>query len=175
MKVLGRATGRVVIGESKQKGTPYIECYFNLARPVTGPDGREHDRVRWTGYFHDKKDKRGRSGAERVIESMQTCGWDGDDLSEFGDNELHGLDANEVELVCEFESYERDGETLQALRVQWINRPTAGVSLDNAMSADKLAVFAERMRGFSMKLQERQKADTSFNFGANAPAKRKAF
>jgi hypothetical protein len=170
-KYKGRAVGEVVLGSSKEKGTPFIECFFEVS------DGKfRGERVRWTGYFTRTPDKSGKTVAERTIDSLQTCGWRGDDLAEFTDHGLHDLDANEVELVVDIETYEKDGETKHAPRVQWVNR-LAGVNLENAMGAGEAQAFGAKMKGLVLAMKQKRPApapdpmvDSDFPFGANAPA-----
>jgi hypothetical protein len=93
-KYKARAVGQVVVGKSKDKGTPYIEFYFEVTQGEN-----KGGSARWTGYFTDKT-------SDRTIEALQICGWEGEDLSEFEDNGLHGLDTNEVQIVVELETFE---------------------------------------------------------------------
>jgi hypothetical protein len=165
-KYKARAVGEVVLGKSAEKQTPQIECLFEMLEG----ESKGH-RARWTGYF-------GLNSADRTIESLQICGWEGDDLSEFADKGLHGLDANEVEAVIENEEYEKDGEIRTVPRVRWINRLGGGarVNVQNAMSRDEALSFGDRMKGLVLKVKSKQqKADPSlagdaFPFGANEKA-----
>lgn len=100
--------------------------------------------ITWFGFFTDKT-------AERTLDSLRHCGWDGDDFVN-----LTGLDANEVELVIAEEEYQGKFHD----RVQWVNRP-ASLSLKAQMNSAQMAEFAQRMRGFAV--QHRQK------YGAGAP------
>lgn len=154
------ACGQVVLGTSKQKGTPFIEFYF---RVTDGPSAGEE--VRWSGYFSEKTQ-------ERTIESLQFCGWDGDDLSEFSDGALHGLDTTPVQIVVEHEEYEKDGEKKVAPRVAWVNRIGGFLQTESAMASDAAASFGERMRGLVAKVRERRPGGdgTDFNHGANVKA-----
>jgi hypothetical protein len=155
----GRATGEVVLGESSNKGTPFIEVYFDI---VEGDN--KGWSVRWTSYFSEKTSK-------RTIESLGFCGWRGDDISEFIDGGLHGLDSNVVDVVVELEEYEKDGEKRTAPKVQWVNRAGGGrfLNVANAMSHDKAVSFAEKMRGLVMQVKAAQSADVDFPHGASAP------
>ncbi len=138
-KYIGRATGEVVLGVSKNKGTPYIEFLFD----VGGDANETPSTVRWTGYFTEK-------AQERTIEALQHCGWDGDNLSEFADHDLHGLDRNEVELVIEVEEWTaNNGDTRETPKVKWINRlgGGGGVKVENAMDASSSQAFGDKMRG----------------------------
>lgn len=159
LRTKGRAIGNVVLGTSMLKGTPFIEFYLECT------DGENKGaRGRYTGYFTEKTQ-------ERTIEALQTCGWSGDDLSEFSDGELHGLDTNEVELVWELESYEKDGETRTAPRVAFINRIGGYLNVENAMTTSAAALFGEKMRGLVLKTRSKRAPateDASFNYGANA-------
>lgn len=171
-KYRARATGQVVLGKSKEKGTPFIELYFVITE---GPNvGGE---IRWSGYFSD-----GKCGkvtvAERTIQSLQMCGWQGDDLSEFEDGDLHGLDANEVQIVVELEEYESEGETRTTPRVAWVNRLGGFLNVDNAMSKEQASSFGDRMKGLVLKMRSKNGAPTTttdkaadFPHGANAEPK----
>lgn len=135
-----RATGECVLGSSKNKGTPFIEFYLEII------DGENKGGlVRWTGYFTEKT-------SERSIQSLQTCGWTGDDLSEFADGMLHGLDTNEVQIIVELEEYQNDeGETKTAPRVAWINRAGGFLNTSARLNDGAARAFGERMRGLVMK------------------------
>lgn len=110
------------------------------------------ETITWYGYFTEKT-------TERTFESLRTCGWDSDDLSQ-----LDGV-RGECEIVVE---HEEDQNGKERARVKWVNRPGAGgVSLKNKMSDGQRLSFAERMKGAAM--LHRQKS------GANAaPAQRAA-
>lgn len=154
-----RAGGEVVLGTSSEKKTPFVELYFEIT------DGENKGgKVRWTGYFGEKS-------ATRTIESLQHCGWEGDDVGEFSDGELHGLDTNEVEIVTELEEYEKDGEKRVAPRVRWVNRLGGYLNVQNAMTKEAAATFGEQMKGLVLKLKskkvEKPEDPDSFNFGAN--------
>jgi len=158
-----RADGEVVLGESKDKGTPFVEFYLEIV------DG-EHKggRARFTGYF-------GPNSAERTVESLQFCGWQGDELSEFADHGLHGLDANEVEGVIELEEWtdKQTEEKRTAPRVKWINKLGGRVNVDNAMDPAKATAFSAKMKGLVQATRQRKGGPgdgTDFAFGANAPA-----
>lgn len=165
-KYKARAVGEVVLGEtSGTPPTPYVECMFRIA------DGEEAGQeVRWTGYLSMKQGPSGKTPAERVFESLKHCGWDSDDgaISVFADGGLHGIDTNEVEIVVEHESKEKDGETRTYASVRWVNRlGGGGVNVQNRMSKDKADAVAERMRGLALKVLS--KGD-DFAFGANKKA-----
>lgn len=131
-----RASGESVLGTSKNKGTAFLE--FNLQITEGEFKGRY---VRWTGYFTENTQ-------ERAIQSLIYCGWAGEDLNEFSDGGLHGLDTNEVDIVVEIETYENEaGEEKEAARVAWINRPGGYLNKEAAMSSDAAKSFSERMRG----------------------------
>lgn len=72
----------------------------------------------------------------RSVESLRHCGWEGADIAE-----LSGLDANEVELVVEDETYE--GKT--HARVKWINR-IGGLDVKAPLVGDKLRAFSATMQ-----------------------------
>lgn len=156
-----RATGACVLGTSKNKGTPYLEFYLAVI-------GGEHEGalVRWTGYFTENT-------SERSIQALQTCGWQGEDLSEFSDGALHGLDAKEVEIVVEIETYQSaEGEDRHAPRVAWINRPGGFLNTESAMNDDAAKAFGASMRGLVLTMKKKnpvKDTGTAFPHGANAP------
>lgn len=112
------------LGEAGDKGTPEVAVYFVFTDSELAGQG-----ITWHGFLTD-------AAADRTIQSLRYCGWTGDDLSN-----LTGLDANEVELVIENETYE--GKTY--LRVQWVNKP-GGLAVKAPMTGDKAKAFAASMR-----------------------------
>lgn len=130
-KCTARAVGECVLGKSKEKGTPFIEFYFEVK-------GGENDgsRVRWTGYFTDKT-------AERTIDSLRTCGWKGSCFAVFADGKLHGLDSNDVQIVVEMQEYTDEGVTKLSPRVAWVNS-LGFLNTQAKMKADDLASFAAK-------------------------------
>lgn len=161
-----RVMGDVVLGESKDKKTPFIEFYCEIA------DGENKGgRARFTGYF-------GPNSSARTIEALQICGWEGDDLSEFADGELHGLDKHVVDGVIELEEWKDDKDVVHTTpRVKWINKPGGRVNVDNAMAPEKAQAFGAKMKGLVQATRARKPAGdgTDFAHGANtqqqAPAK----
>lgn len=139
-----RVDGECVLGASKNKGTPFIEFYLKI---LEGENTGGY--VKWTGYFTENTN-------ERAIQSLQICGWTGDDLSEFSDGQLHGLDTNEVSIVVELESYENDeGETKTHPKVQWINRVGGFLNQAAALNKGAADAFGARMRGLVLKMKEK--------------------
>ncbi len=144
-----RVDGECVLGESAKKGTPFIE--FNLRLSEGDNKG---GYVRYTGYFSENTN-------ERTIQSLQICGWAGDDIGEFADGKLHGLDANEVSIVVELEEYEvikdgvATGEKRTSPRVAWINRSGGFLNTAAKMDPGKAARFGETMRGIVLKAKEK--------------------
>lgn len=143
-------------------GTPGINIVFVV---TDGPEKGAH--VRYTGWMSDR-------AYERTLESLESCGWKGEDPSELNDG-LHGLDKNEVELVVEMEPYEGNDERhvgKSFARVKWVNR-IGGLRVENAMPKDKAKVFgaqmAERIRAARL-ARTKGGSGTDFPHGANAPA-----
>lgn len=85
--------------------------------------------ITWFGYFTD-------TAVDRTLDSLRHCGWAGDNFVD-----MTGLDANEVELVIEPDTYE--GKTRD--RVRWVNR-TSRLALREQMNPGATATFAARMR-----------------------------
>lgn len=147
---VAKVTGECVLGESKTKGTPFLEFYLTVKEGDS-----KGQRARWTGYFTENTN-------ERSIQSLQHCGWAGDDLSEFADGELHGLDTNDVEIVVEHEEYEvvdketgqKTGEVKKMPRVAWINKAGGFLNKAAAMNPNAAAAFGAKMRGLVHKVKE---------------------
>jgi hypothetical protein len=83
-----------------QNGTRQVAVRFEVLDEQGAPGG---ERVTWYGYFTEKT-------AERTLESLQYCGWEGDDVTD-----LTGIERNEVQIVVEHEEYE--GENQRARRL----------------------------------------------------------
>lgn len=90
----------------------------------------EGQSITWYGYFTEKT-------TEGTFKALRTLGWQGTDLSD-----LTGVDANEVQIVVERETYEGK----ERARVRWING-TGGLAMANALPPDKAKAFAARMKG----------------------------
>lgn len=94
-------------------------------------EGVEGPHMTWFGYFTDNT-------TESTLKALRTCGWVGTDLSD-----LQGLDANEVQLVIEHETY--DGKT--RAKVRWVNPVgQGGLALKSQMDGAKAKAFAAKMR-----------------------------
>ena len=141
-----RACGECVLGESANKRTPFLEYYYKIN------DGENKGGlVRWTGYFPSGN----QDVCKRTIQSLQISGWEGDDISEFADGHLHGLDRNDVSIVVDVEEYENDrGERRHSPRVQWVNRAGGFLNKEAAMNKTAAATFGERMRNLVSKRRE---------------------
>lgn len=153
-----------VLGTIGEKGTPVIEVMFEI-----GDGDNKGGRLRWSGWLSEK-------AAARTIEGLQTCGWRGEDLGEFSDGQLHGLDKNEVEIVVELEEYEdKEGNKRTAPRVQWVNK-FVGLNIKNAMAKEEAASFGEKMKGLVLKMKSKQPPSEAaeFPFGVNAEQPKKA-
>lgn len=142
-------------GKSANKGTDQVSVLFNIE---SGPHAGQE--ITWIGYFTEKT-------ADRTIDSLMICGWDGEDYTMFS-----GVSKNTVDIVVEHETYvhEASGEERTRARVAWVNDPNRVVG-GKPMSAGELTDFAARMRGrvLAMKEKRAKGGDDSFNFGANAP------
>ncbi len=157
-----RVQGECVLGTSKNKGTPFLEFYLTI---LSGENNG--GRVRWTGYFTENT-------SERSIQALQTCGWKGDDLGEFSDGSLHGLDTNEVSIVVQLEEFENEnGEKRTSPRVAWINRAGGFLNAESAMNPEAAVSFGDRMRGLVLKMKEKNPVKdngTEFPHGGSAPS-----
>ena len=91
--------------------------------------------VVWYGYFNSPEN------AKRSMQSLRYCGWKGSDIFA-----LDGLDANEVEIVVEWEVHE--GTT--RAKVRWVNEIGGAPVLSKPMSDGQRAAFAARMKGLAL-------------------------
>lgn len=136
-KYTARAVGNAVIGTAKT-GTDFIQFYLIVTEGAS-----KGERVRWDGYFTENTN-------ERTIKALQLLGWQGEDLSEFSDGGLHGLDSNDVEIVVELEEYQGTDEKYKGKsfpRVAWINSIVGFLNTKAAMDPGAAAAFGARMRG----------------------------
>ncbi len=93
-------------------------------------------------YFTEKT-------ADRTLESLEYCGWDGGSLKE-----LKGLGSKEVELVIELEK-RQDGN--EYLRVKWINSTGGGVKEE--LDAGGLYTLEQRMKGKMLERKQKRAAE----------------
>ena len=104
------------------------------------------ETITWIAVFHDTADRNGVTGSERIIQSLQYMGWQGDDLSELveiDDAQARQLLPNEVSIACDVETYE--GKT--RLKVQWVNEAGSGrFAFKEAASKSDLRSFAAQMK-----------------------------
>ena len=153
-----RAT-KALLAQVGKNETPAMQIVFQIQDE--GP--HQGDTIRWDGWLTEK-------AQDRTIESLQHCGWTGDDVSVFARDgaPLQGLDLNDVELVVEMESYEKEGETKHAAKVQWVNRIGGGrgLNVENAMPEAKALAFAEKMKG----IVHKTRAKTAATQAQPAPA-----
>lgn len=92
--------------------------------------------ITWVGVFSDKT-------TERTIESLQTAGWQGDDLSELADQPGSQVLPAEVSLTIEGEEY--DGQMRP--KVQWVNKPGGGqFKFKKELGGTDLKAFAAQMK-----------------------------
>ena len=111
-----------------ETGTEQVAVTFEITE-----EGEFHGHtIVWFGFFTE-------ATAERTVQALRTCGWDGDDLSD-----LRGLDRNEVVLVIEHDEY--NGK-VQA-RVKWVNRSGAGrIELKRKMTDAQRIALGRRLKG----------------------------
>jgi hypothetical protein len=120
---------------------------WQVALPFEVTQG-EHagETITWIGVMHDTADKNGTTGHERVIQSLQYAGWQGDDISELAeldDGQAIQIFTEEVELACAPDTY--DGKT--RVKVQWVNKVGAGrFAFKEAATKNDLKSFAAQMK-----------------------------
>lgn len=153
----GKVKARAVEADlgTTNNGKEQIAVCFRI---LEGPDDGQH--ITWYGYFSD-------AAQQRTLESMRHCGWEGDDIAAINPQNMCGLDANEVQLVIEHDTY--NGKT--AAKVQWVNKTGAGgVALNSRMDDAQRRAFAARMKGAA--IASRKAAGGNGNGAkAAAPAK----
>jgi hypothetical protein len=106
-------------------------------------------QLTWYGYFTD-------GTVDSTIKALRAMGWKGNDLSELLDFKKAIPTPEECELVIEPEPqtdsqqnpiFEEDGVTQKVrARVRWVN-PVGKVGIKTALTPDKAAAFAARMKG----------------------------
>ena len=111
------------------KGTEQVYIDFEL---TSGEHKGQH--LPYYGYFTE-------ATAERTLESLEYCGWDGNSLGE-----MRGLGSKEVELVVELERNDQDGK--EYLRVKWVNRTGGGVKEE--LDRGGVASLEQRMKGLML-------------------------
>lgn len=120
---------------------------WQVALPFEVSQG-EHtgEGITWIGVLHDTADKNGVTGSERVIQSLQYAGWQGDDIAELAeltDEQALAIFTEEVELSCSPDTY--NGKT--HLKVNWVNKPGSGrFAFKEAASKNDLRSFAAQMK-----------------------------
>ena len=82
-------------------------------------------------YFSEKT-------VERTIESLRYCGFTGDDLDKFSDQNPDV----EVEIVVQHDTYQ--GKT--KAKVQWINAPSRGFVLQETLDTKSMKKFAAQFK-----------------------------
>lgn len=140
-----------ILTEIGEKNTPAVSIEFGFSDPSLG-----NATIAWDGWLTEK-------AADRTIESLRYCGWEGLDLTE-----LQGLDRNEVDLVIEAEEYE--GRTYP--KVKWVNR-AGGLSHKVPLTGDRARFFAEQMklriRAFDAQAGKRTRSAPSQQSGPPEP------
>jgi hypothetical protein len=138
-----RAVTMAFINSSK-KGTPGIEVAFCITE---GP--HKGANIGWTGWMTP-------ATQERTAESLQTCGFDGEDVAT--------VTKNEVFLVVEHETYAKDdGTVVTRAKVAWVNSLERGVG-SQPMDSAKAAEVKANLRGLIM--AKKQSAPAPVDTGA---------
>ncbi len=137
-----RAASGASISEPSANGNRQIAVTFE----ITQGEYAGHT-ITWIAAFHSTPDKKGRTGVDRIIESLQHMGWTGDELAELVDidaDRVAQMFPNEVDLACSVEEY--NGE--QRLRVNWVNRlGGGGFQFKEPLKGNDLKQFSSQMKG----------------------------
>jgi hypothetical protein len=113
------------IGQADPTKAPQISIMFQ----VIGGEADGHHKT-YFGSFSE-------GATDFTLNAMRACGWSTDSLYD-----LAGMDANEVNLVAEDETYE--GKTRE--KIKWVNR-IASLKVKNQMTADQIRAFEAKMKG----------------------------
>lgn len=145
----GKYRAKAVAHKYGKSSTGKEQLYIDF-EISSGPHAGKH--MPYYGFFTDLT-------ADRTLESLEYCGWDGKSLKE-----LKGFGSKEVELVIETET--RDGK--EYLRVKWVNGVGGGVKEE--LDAGGILALEQRMKGLMLKRQqERPPEKKPTNYGDNGP------
>lgn len=115
-------------------GNPQVAVHFS----IIDSEGPYHGRdITWFGSFSKTRGQGKYTPFERLIMTLRTCGWDGNDL-----DDLSGVDANEVNLKVEHDEYK--GEV--RAKVAFVGK-VGGLALKTPMTPEQAKAFASKMRG----------------------------
>lgn len=134
-----------------EKGSRQVAVRFETFDDQDQPG----ERITWYGYFTEKTQ-------ERTLESLQHCGWEGDDITD-----LSGIERNEVQLVVEHDEYEGKVRA----KVAWVNRPGGGgIAIKAPLDEAEKAEFAREVKATVLAMRQGQRrAPASRNAAARAP------
>jgi len=130
------------------KGSEQIYINFEItAGPHTG------QQIGAYLYFSEKT-------AERTLESLEYCGWDGNSI-----RELRGMGTKEVELDV---GLEKGDDGREYLRVRWVNKIGGGVKEE--LTGAGVAALENRLKGMMLARKQkrvamREPGDDSEEFG----------
>lgn len=113
-----------------ETGTPQYAVAFELVET--------RETITWYGYMSEK-------AAERTLQSLRYCGWQGNDPGAISAADL----TEEVELDIQEDEYK--GET--RMKVQWVNRRGGGAVLKSRMDESQRKAFGDQFRGLAMKVK----------------------
>jgi hypothetical protein len=131
------------LGKSSKKGTPQVEVRFEI---YDGEDAGK--QISWYGYFPESSQE----ASAITIETLRTCGWNGDDL-----RDLSTIEGNFVSLKIVHETWEKK----KRAKVKYINEynEDRANGTSNAMSPDEAASFAKSMRGLVLAKSPKKKTE----------------
>lgn len=143
-KYLARACGAAQFEESGN-GNMQIAIPFEVVE-----EGEFYGEViTWFATLHGTPDKKGKTGKERVVESLMYMGFQSDDLTalmEISDDEARTLMPETVEIVCGVEPANEYHDS-DRLKVRWVNRPGAGrAGFKKPLSKEEMRSFAAQMK-----------------------------
>ncbi len=135
-----------VCGAAQYEPSSNNNMQIALPFEIVADDEHDGEVITWFATLHGTADSKGKTGVDRVIESLITAGWQGDDMSELADisdDEARRLLPETVQLVLAPDTYE--GTT--RLKVKWVNRPGAGrAGFKKPLAGGDLKAFGAQMR-----------------------------
>ncbi len=153
-----RACGAASISRPSANGN------HQIAIPLEVTQGElAGETITWIAAFHGTADKKGMTGVDRIIESLQHMGWIGDEVAELTDvstQRAQELLPHEIEIVCEPDTYE--GET--KLKVKWVNKLGGGrFTFKEPLTGGDLKAFSAQLKGTIRSAQGAQRASKPAN------------
>lgn len=141
-KYIARAKPECEHGRTPNTGTAFIRLQFEI---ISEGEFRGH-QIHSDLWLSEKT-------AERTMDSLEHCGWDGVSLAN-----PQGIGTKDCQIVIEHEVSDRDGKTYP--RVKWVNALSSGAKLKDEVKLDQ-AALRDLDREFKASLLERRQRSGS--------------